>query len=130
MINVVIADDNMEYAINLMNYINNKTKNIKVCGIAKNGKEAVEILNMRKDIDIVVLDYKMPLYNGQEVLERIKNKEKYVDSVIIISGEIESTIQLSKEKMIYSVIFKGIGIEKIVNKINELFEYKKILKII
>ena len=30
MINVLIADDNIEYAVNLMNYINEKNKNIKI----------------------------------------------------------------------------------------------------
>ena len=39
MINVLIADDNVDYAINLMNYINNKNENIKVFNIAKNGKK-------------------------------------------------------------------------------------------
>ena len=29
MINVLIADDNVEYAVNLMNYINKKNENIK-----------------------------------------------------------------------------------------------------
>lgn len=63
MIKVLIADDNIEFAINLMNYINDNTDNINVCNIAKNGKETLEILNNRNDIDIILLDYKMPIYN-------------------------------------------------------------------
>ena len=35
MVNVVIADDNINYAINLMNYINSSSKSIRVCNIAK-----------------------------------------------------------------------------------------------
>lgn len=63
MVKILIADDNIDYAINLMNYINNNIDNIKVCNITKDGKETLEILNSKNDIDIVLLDYKMPIYN-------------------------------------------------------------------
>ena len=67
MINVLIADDNVEYAVNLMNYINNKNENIKVCNIAKDGKETLEILNSKNNLDAVLLDYKMPFFNGFQI---------------------------------------------------------------
>lgn len=35
MINVLIADDNIEYAINLMNYINQKNENMQVASLNK-----------------------------------------------------------------------------------------------
>lgn len=85
MINVLIADDNVEYAINLMNYINQKNENIKVYNITKDGKETLEILNLRDDIDVILLDYKMPFYNGKQVLEKIVDKNKYDNSFIIIN---------------------------------------------
>lgn len=47
MVNVLIADDNISYAVTLMNYINKNNENIKVCNIAKNGKETLEILNKK-----------------------------------------------------------------------------------
>ena len=76
MINVLIADDNVEYAVNLMNYINEKNENIKICNIAKDGKETLEIMNFKNNIDVVLLDYKMPFYNGKQIMEQIKNKSK------------------------------------------------------
>ena len=87
MINVLIADDNVEYAGNVMNYINRKNENIKICNIAKDGKETLEILNLKNNIDVVLLDYKMPFYNGKQIMEKIKNRSRYQDSIIIISGE-------------------------------------------
>lgn len=89
MLNVLIADDNIDYAINLMNYINEDNNVVRVCNIAKDGKKAIDILNNENNIDVILLDYQMPIYNGQEVLEKIQNKDKYVDSCIIISGEIQ-----------------------------------------
>lgn len=128
MINVLIADDNIDYAVNLMNYINEKNSNIKVCNIAKNGQETLELLNLKNDIDVILLDYKMPLLNGNQVLDKIIDKEKYSDSFIIISGEIESAIRLRDNEMIHSIINKNMQTEEIIKKINELFEYKESVK--
>lgn len=128
MINVLIADDNIDYAVNLMNYINEKNSNIKVCNIAKNGQETLELLNLKNDIDVILLDYKMPFLNGNQVLDKIIDKEKYSDSFIIISGEIESAIRLRDNEMIHSIINKNMKTEEIIKKINELFEYKESVK--
>lgn len=128
MINVLIADDNVDYAINLMNYINQKNENIKVCSITKNGEETLKILNLRNDIDVILLDYKMPIYNGKQVLEKITNKKRYEDSCIIISGEIESVISLRKNKLVHSVIHKTTSMNEIIRRINELLEYKESIK--
>lgn len=129
MVNVLIADDNIEYAINLMNYINDKNTNIKVCNITKDGKETIEILNSKNYIDVVLLDYKMPFYNGDQVLMQINNKEKYLHSCIIISGEIQSIANLTDNELIYSVIYKTVSMDKVIEKINELSKYKETLKI-
>lgn len=128
MINVLIADDNVEYAINLMNYINKKNENIKVYNIAKNGKETLEILNSKNNIDVILLDYNMPIYNGGQVLEQIVNKNQYNNSFIIISGELESSIKFRENEMIHSIIYKTIDMDEIIKKINELFIYKETIK--
>lgn len=125
MVNVLIADDNVDYAVNLMNYINDKNENIKVCNIAKDGKETLDILNNNTSIDIILLDYKMPFYNAEQILYRIKNKEKYLHSCIIISGEIELVSNLKENDLIYSIIYKTISMNEIIRKINEVCEYKE-----
>ena len=74
MINILIADDNIFFAKKLMDYINTY-ENIKVTNIAIDGKETLDLLNNKEDIDVFLLDLKMPIYNGLEILEKI-NKEK------------------------------------------------------
>lgn len=125
MINVLIADDNVEYAVNLMNYINNKNENIKVCNIAKDGKETLEILNSKNNLDAVLLDYKMPFFNGFQIIEKIKNRTNLQKSIIIISGEIDSNIKLFQDEMIHSIISKTTSMDTIIQRINVLFEYKE-----
>lgn len=61
MLNVLIADDNISYATTLMNYISQNDKNIRVCAIAKDGRETINILKSRDNIDVILLDLKMPI---------------------------------------------------------------------
>lgn len=125
MLNVLIADDNVDYAINLMNYINKDNSIVRVCNIAKDGKKTIDILNNENNIDIILLDYQMPIYNGIEVLEKIENKDKYIDSCIIISGEIESVIKMRQCDLVHSILFKTLSMEDIKNRIMQLVEYKE-----
>ena len=64
----------------------------------------------------------MPFYNGKQVLDNIKNKNKYINSCIIISGEIKDVTILKDNPLVHSIIFKTLKREKsIKNKIlNEL----------
>lgn len=128
MLNVLIADDNVDYAISLMNYINQSNSLVRVCNIAKDGKETIDALNKEKNIDIILLDYKMPIYNGQEILDKIENKNRYIDSCIIISGEIDSVINMRKNNLVHSILFKTLSMEDIKNRILELVEYKEEIK--
>lgn len=128
MVNVVIADDNIHFATLLMNYINQKNENIRVCGIAEDGQKTLNLLNSKHNIDVILLDYKMPIYNGEEVLKRIEEKQKYEKSCIIISGERESIKNITNNEMIYKVLDKSLSLIDIIENINELIEYKEQVK--
>ena len=43
---------------------------------AENGKEAVEICDVKKDIDLVLMDIRMPIMDGYEATRIIKQKNK------------------------------------------------------
>lgn len=125
MVNFLIVDDNMNYAISLMNYINKNNSNIRVCNIAVNGKNAIELLNSpQENIDIILLDLKLPLYDGIEILQKIKYKEKYKESFIIISGELNLANKIYKNEMIYTILNKLYTLEEITEKIEELVKIK------
>lgn len=125
MVNVLIADDNISYATNLMNYINMHNSNIRVCNISKNGKETLDVLNSYDNIDVVLLDFKMPIYNADELLCRINNKRKYLKSFIIITGEFELARNINDNNMVYSIVSKLTSIPLIMSKINELIISKE-----
>ncbi len=125
MINVLIAEDNVYYATTLMNSLNKGNEDIKVCYITKNGRETIDILNNDNEIDVIILDLKMPIYNGIEILEMIQDKERYKDSCIVISSEIDLIKKINNNYMVHCIINKMVGIDEIVLNINELMENKQ-----
>ena len=68
MLNILIADSNIDYAINLMSHINSLSDNIRVINITLDGKETLKFLNdVNNSVDIVLLDYNTPIYNAMEI---------------------------------------------------------------
>ena len=84
-ISVLIADDNKEFCSILNDYLLNQ-KDIVVTGIAKDGREALELIQERHP-DLVVLDIIMPHLDGLGVLEKLNsmNIEK-MPKVIVLSA--------------------------------------------
>ncbi|MCY6370303.1 sporulation transcription factor Spo0A [Clostridium ganghwense] len=68
-ISVVIADDNKEFCNILNDYLLNQ-RDIVVTGVAKDGIEALKLIQEKKP-DLVVLDIIMPHLDGLGVLERL-----------------------------------------------------------
>ena len=68
-INIIIADDNKEFCNILNDYLLNQ-RDIIVTGIAKDGVEALKLIQEKKP-DLVVLDIIMPHLDGLGVLERL-----------------------------------------------------------
>jgi putative two-component system response regulator len=55
---------------------------------ARNGKEALNCLAQRADVDIVLLDLEMPVMNGYDTLRYLKAHERFRDiPVIVVTSE-------------------------------------------
>ena len=84
-ISVVIADDNKEFCNILNDYLLNQ-RDIVVTGVAKDGIEALKLIQEKKP-DLLILDIIMPHLDGLGVLEKINtmNIEK-LPRVIVLSA--------------------------------------------
>ena len=83
-VTLLIADDEENIRKALNGIIDWEKIHVKVCGIAKDGKEALEKI-YELEPDITLMDIRMPLMTGLEVLEVIK-KEKLKVKTIMLSG--------------------------------------------
>lgn len=68
-IRVLIADDNIEFAMTLNGYLE-KEEEMEVIGMAKDGNEAYTMIT-EKQPDVVLLDVIMPHLDGLGVLEKL-----------------------------------------------------------
>lgn len=127
---MIIADDNIYYAKALMDYINASNDNVRVCNITVDGKETLELLNSNDKIDIFLLDLKMPIFTGIEILNNLdeNKKKKYENSCIVISGEIELVNQIIGNSIIYDYMYKSCGMSQIMLNINRLIKDKNEIK--
>ncbi|MGL5649787.1 MAG: sporulation transcription factor Spo0A [Clostridium sp.] len=95
-ISVVIADDNKEFCSILKDYLLNQ-KDIVVIGIAKDGLEALELIETKKP-NLVVLDIIMPHLDGLGVLEKLP------------------TLNMSQEELPRVIVLSAVGQDKITQK--------------
>lgn len=72
-IRVLIADDNIEFAITLNGYLE-KEEEMEVIGMAKDGNEAYDMI-LEKEPDVVLLDVIMPHLDGLGVLEKLRDTQ-------------------------------------------------------
>jgi DNA-binding response OmpR family regulator len=87
--------------------------------LAFSGEECLEALAKYKNIDVIVLDIKMPGMDGIETLQRIK-KEAPLTEVIMLTGY--ATVQSGIEGMklgAYDYLVKPCDIEELANKIEK-----------
>lgn len=120
-ISVLIADDNKEFCSILNDYLLNQ-KDIVVTGVAKDGREALDLI-VEKQPDLVVLDIIMPHLDGLGVLERLNsmNLEK-VPRVIVLSavGQDKITQQAITLGADYYVV-KPFDMDIFTKRIREMF---------
>jgi len=70
MINVIIADD-QEIVCEGLKRILESDPEIRVSGIARNGKEALDLVEADKP-DLVLMDLQMPVMNGVQAIRRLR----------------------------------------------------------
>ena len=123
-ISILIADDNNDFAMTLVNYLE-KEENMEVIGIAKDGKEACDMI-ANTEPDVVLLDVIMPYMDGLGVLEEMATKEMKKRPIFIMLSAVgqskitQQAISLGAE---YYVV-KPFDIELLIKRIRDIKYYQ------
>lgn len=78
--NVLIVDDDERNRFALSNYLIMYGMNVTM---AEDGREAIRILEEETDVDIILLDMMMPVMDGYETLEILKNTHELKNIPVI-----------------------------------------------
>jgi DNA-binding NtrC family response regulator len=118
---ILVVDDEDRFRENL----------IKLLGIhglsatgAESGQQALEILGSRQ-MDVVLLDVKMPGMSGLDVLAEIKKIDPMIE-VIVLTGH--ASVDTAKEIIAlggYDYLLKPHGIEDLIAKVETAFEKRR-----
>jgi len=123
-LSILVADDNADFARNLTTYIE-REEDMEVIGIAKDGLEAVEMIQNTKP-DIAIIDVIMPHLDGLGVLEKINelNLEKKPLSIILSAVGQDKITARALELGAQYYIVKPFDISLLIRRIKELKFYK------
>ncbi|GMQ55763.1 hypothetical protein AN1V17_01550 [Vallitalea sediminicola] len=79
---ILIADDEFLVRVGLRTTINWEENGYIIVGEAKNGKEAIELFD-KFNPDILLTDIQMPIINGLELIQILKDKKPSLKAVIL-----------------------------------------------
>lgn len=83
------------------------------------GKDIVKVLKEHKDIDVVILDLRMPDISGDEVLKLIKATKPEVQVIILTGfGSTESAVELAKHDA-FNYLQKPVDYEKLIKIVED-----------
>ena len=118
-IKVFIVDDHPIFRKGLLLQLK-EIKIVQIVGEASNGLELIEYLKQNSDIDIILLDIKMPVMDGFEATRQIRsiNKEVYIiaQSAYTQSDEMQRAIEAGCN----DYIAKPIKIDEFYNIISQV----------
>jgi two-component system response regulator YesN len=84
MYSVLIVDDDAAFRTHIKSLMNWEEEGFAVASEARNGKEAIEIIDISKP-DIIITDISMPLINGIELIDYVAEYKKDI-AVIAVSA--------------------------------------------
>jgi len=119
---ILIIDDDMKYISQLLEIL--KEYDLKV-GFSVNAPEALNILNSTS-YDLIILDINMPIMNGFEVLEELKNsKTTRLIPVLMSSSESDKESVLKAIKLgADDYLLKPIDQNALLDKVSTLLQIR------
>lgn len=118
-IRIMIAEDHELYLDALLKIIN-KNSSIEVVATASNGADLIEKLKTNI-VDLVLLDFRMPVMDGMETAEVIKEKYPDVKIVMLTMHNRTSIIKKMIKIGINGYILKNSYINEILNAITKVY---------
>ena len=121
-VKVLLVDDERPFVETMVKRL--KKRDLKLV-TAFNGNEALNRLEEDGDIEVVILDIKMPVMDGMEALSRIKSKHPLVE-VIMLTGHatVETGIEGMK-KGAFDYLMKPCDVDQLLDKVTEAAARKR-----
>lgn len=128
MIRVFIVDDHEMVRIGVSTYLSSQP-DMTVVGEAENGKEAVEkVLQLKPDIDIILMDNVMPVMNGAEATREILKSWPEAKIMMVTSFLDDDKVYPALEAGAVSYILKTANAKQIAEAIRKTVKGESVLE--
>lgn len=119
---ILVVDDEQDFLETIIKRL--KTRGIEVAGV-DSGYKALEFVD-NQDVDVIILDVKMPGMDGIEALRELKKKKPLVE-VIMLTGHasVESGIQ-GMQLGAFDYVMKPVALDELLEKVRQAYERKLI----
>lgn len=115
---IIIIDDEEAQLLSLKSYL---TKRGYEVFTTTSGKESLNIIN-NNVVDLVISDFRMPEWNGLEVLKKVKELNPEIDVVIMTAfGNTDDAVQIMKAGA-YDYLNKPVDLDELENLIHRIQE--------
>lgn len=117
---MLLVDDEPDFLYPLVKRLSRRQLHVETAG---SGSEALSLLR-KKQIDIVVLDVKMPGMDGLEVLRTIKGEDSLIE-VIMLSGHasLDAAIE-GMEQGAFDYLMKPVDLDELYFKLQDAYQRK------
>lgn len=121
MIKILVVDDEEDLDILVMQRFRKKVQqNIYQFHFARDGEEALRVIDSNPDISIVASDLNMPQMNGLELLTHLKKYYPHIRSMIVSAYSDTENISLAMKEGACAFITKPINFDQFEQKIIKL----------
>jgi len=122
--NILVVEDDA-FNIQLIRSLLAKISDMNIIS-SHDGANALNLLETGPDnIDMVLLDIRMPIMNGEELLKAIRQNKKFDDMPVLIISVDKSNEKELREIGADDFILKPFKIDDLASKISTHFKYKK-----
>lgn len=117
----ILAVDDDFINLKLLHSMLKKYDHVDMVLEAKNGLDAITLLNENPDTNLVLLDIKMPIMNGLDFLVNIQSQPKLKNIPVIVLTTDETKRHEAFEKGAYDFLTKPIRKDKLFEKLDTVY---------
>ncbi|MGL1891544.1 MAG: response regulator transcription factor [Spirochaetaceae bacterium] len=114
--NILLVDDQLLFLESLKIVIENLGSDMKIVGMAGNGKEACEKVDLL-DIDIILMDVRMPIMDGVSATKIIKQKHPLIHIIMLTTFEDDEYVKDALHNGAAGYMLKNIPPEMLISSI-------------
>lgn len=121
-VKVLLIDDEIDYTATLAKRLGRRGFSIKAVG---GGQEALALLSLEDDFDVILLDIKMAGMDGIKTLQHIKREHPLVE-VVMLTAHANTDIVISSLAMgAFDYLLKPVNVDDLVIKIGDAAARRK-----